>query len=96
MVIIALSHNLTLKKHIEHIKRINLEGSFYMRNHRDKDNRATALRLSKLVNCESDELAITRNTTESLDLIISGFPWKKMMKQFLHHKIMALCKRCSN
>ena len=67
----------TLNKHIEHIKRINLEGSFYMRNHRDKDNRATALRLSKLVNCESDELAITRNTTESLDLIISGFPWKK-------------------
>ena len=67
----------TLNKHIEHIKRINLEGSFYMRNHRDKDNRATASRLSKLVNCESDELAITRNTTESLDLIISGFPWKK-------------------
>ena len=48
-----------------------------MRNHRDKDNRATANRLSKLVNCESDELVITRNTTESLDLIISGFPWKK-------------------
>lgn len=67
----------TLNKHIDHIKKINLEGSFYMRNHRDKDNRATANRLSKLVNCESDELVITRNTTESLDLIISGFPWKK-------------------
>ena len=67
----------TLNKHIDHIKKINLEGSFYMRNHREKDNRATANRLSKLVNCESDELVITRNTTESLDLIISGFPWKK-------------------
>ena len=67
----------TLNKHIDHIKKINLEGSFYMRNHRDKDNRATANRLSKLVNCESDELVITRNTTESLDLIISGFPWNK-------------------
>ena len=67
----------TLNKYIDHIKKINLEGSFYMRNHRDKDNRATANRLSKLVNCESDELVITRNTTESLDLIISGFPWKK-------------------
>ncbi len=67
----------TLNKHIDHIKKINLEGSFYMRNHRDKDNRAIANRLSKLVNCESDELVITRNTTESLDLIISGFPWKK-------------------
>ena len=67
----------TLNKHIDHIKKINLEGSFYMRNHRDKDNRATANRLSKLFNCECDELVITRNTTESLDLIISGFPWKK-------------------
>ena len=67
----------TLNKHINHIKRINLEGSYYMRNHRDKDNRATAKRLSKLVNCDADELAITRNTTESLDLIISGFPWQK-------------------
>ena len=67
----------TLNKHVNHIKKINLEGSFYMRNYRDKDNRATAKRLSKLVHCESDELVITRNTTESLDLIISGFPWKK-------------------
>lgn len=67
----------TLNKHINHIKRINLEGSYYMRNHRDKDNRATAKRLSNLVNCDADELVITRNTTESLDLIISGFPWQK-------------------
>ena len=67
----------TLNKYLEHVKRINFEGSYYMRNKLDLDKRKTAERLSNLVNCDKDELAITRNTTESLDLIISGFPWKK-------------------
>ena len=67
----------TLNKYLEHVKRINYEGSYYMRNQLDLDKRKTAERLSNLVNCDKDELAITRNTTESLDLIISGFPWKK-------------------
>ena len=48
-----------------------------MRNQLDLDKRKTAERLSNLVNCDKYELAITRNTTESLDLIISGFPWEK-------------------
>jgi len=34
-------------------------------------------RLASVFGSKSDELCITRNTTESLDLIISGFPWKK-------------------
>ena len=67
----------TLHKYLEHVKRINFEGSYYMRNQLDLDKRKTAERLSNLVNCDKDELAITRNTTESLDLIISGFPWEK-------------------
>ena len=67
----------TLNKYLEHVKRINFEGSYYMRNQLDLDKRKTAERLSNLVNCDKDELAITRNTTESLDLIISGFPWEK-------------------
>ena len=67
----------TLNKYLEHVKRINFEGSYYMRNQLDLDKRKTAKRLSNLVNCDKDELAITRNTTESLDLIISGFPWEK-------------------
>lgn len=67
----------TLNKYLEHVKRINFEGSYYMRNQLDLDKRKTAERLSNLVNCDKDELAITRNTTESLDLIITGFPWKK-------------------
>ena len=67
----------TLNKYLDHVKRINFEGSYYMRNQLDSDKRKTTERLSNLINCDKDELAITRNTTESLDLIISGFPWKK-------------------
>ena len=67
----------TLNKYLDHVRRINFEGSYYMRNQLDSDKRKTTERLSNLINCDKDELAITRNTTESLDLIISGFPWKK-------------------
>lgn len=66
----------TLKKQIEHIKRVNLEGSFYMRKSRFKDKSTITSELANFVGCNSKNLIITRNTTESLDLIISGFPWK--------------------
>ena len=48
-----------------------------MRTKRTIDNRRVAGRLAKLVGCSDDELVITRNTTESLDLIIGGFRWNK-------------------
>ena len=66
----------TLKKQIEHIKRVNLEGSFYMRKSRFKDKSTITSELANFVGCNRKNLVITRNTTESLDLIISGFPWK--------------------
>ena len=69
--------NPTLKKFIEHVKTVNFEGSYYMRTKRTIDNRRVAGRLAKLVGCSDDELVITRNTTESLDLIIGGFRWNK-------------------
>ena len=66
----------TLEKQIEHIKRVNLEGSFYMRKSRFKDKSTITTQLANFVGCDSKNLVVTRNTTESLDLIISGFPWK--------------------
>ena len=66
----------TLLKHIEHIKHINREGSYYMRNNRLIDKKVITKRLAKFVGCDSNNIIITRNTTESLDLIIGGFPWK--------------------
>ncbi|MBT3588374.1 MAG: aminotransferase class V-fold PLP-dependent enzyme, partial [Flavobacteriaceae bacterium] len=67
----------TLENHIKHIKRVNLEGSFYMRSNRFKDKNEITSKLSEIVGCNSENLVITRNTTESLDLVISGFNWKK-------------------
>ncbi|MDG1652637.1 MAG: aminotransferase class V-fold PLP-dependent enzyme [Flavobacteriaceae bacterium] len=67
----------TMDKHLQHIKRVNLEGSYYMRNHRFNDKASITAKLSDKVGCNPSELIITRNTTESLDLVIAGFPWKE-------------------
>lgn len=67
----------TLEHQIKHLKRVNLEGSYYMREHRFKDKDRITGVLADTVGCPAESLIITRNTTESLDLVISGFPWKK-------------------
>ena len=67
----------TMDKHIEHIKRVNLEGSFYMRNNRFEDKTSITKELSQQFGCSASSLVITRNTTESLDLVIGGYPWQK-------------------
>src|SRR6056300_1948404 len=67
----------TLAKQIEHLKRVNLEGSYYMREHRFKDKDTVTASLAEFVGCAAENLVVTRNTTESLDLVISCFPWKK-------------------
>lgn len=67
----------TLNHFIEHVKKVNYQGSFYMRNYLEKNKARVTEKLAVLVGCQKEELIITRNTTESLDLIISGFPWLK-------------------
>ena len=67
----------TMIKYKKLISKINYEGSFYMRNKLEIDESKITQNLSELVDCNPEELIITRNTTESLDLIISGYPWKK-------------------
>jgi selenocysteine lyase/cysteine desulfurase len=41
-----------------------------------ENKKAMAAKLSALAGCSADELIITRNTTESLDIIIGGIDWK--------------------
>ena len=67
----------TLSKYFKHLERVNLEGSFYMRYNRFEDKNIITAQLASFTGCDSKSLVITRNTTESLDLIISGYPWKK-------------------
>ena len=69
--------NPVLNYFIDHVKHVNIEGSYYMRNSLNDDKDRVTLELSELVGSTPDQIAITRNATESLDLIISGFPWKK-------------------
>ncbi|MCU0377291.1 MAG: aminotransferase class V-fold PLP-dependent enzyme [Bacteroidales bacterium] len=67
----------TLGRLIEHIREINYQGSYYMRTVQAERKKAMAAKLAELTGCQSDELVITRNTTESLDIIISGYDWKR-------------------
>ena len=61
---------------INHVKHVNIEGSYYMRKDLNKNKDRVTSELANLVGSTPDQIAITRNATESLDLVISGFPWK--------------------
>ena len=66
----------TLEYFQKHVEEVNYQGSFYMRTVQWENKNKIAARLAGLAGCSPEELVITRNTTESLDLVISGFPWE--------------------
>ena len=63
--------------YIDHLREINFQGSYYMRTVQMENKKTSAARLAKMAGCLPEELIITRNTTESLNLIIQGQKWKK-------------------
>jgi selenocysteine lyase/cysteine desulfurase len=65
-----------LKKFYNHIDRVNTLGSYYMRTEQVDNKNNIKNRLAQVMGCNGEELAITRNTTESLDIIIGGFHWQ--------------------
>ena len=69
--------NPILDHFINHVKHVNIEGSYYMRKDLNKNKDRVTSELANLVGSTPEQIAITRNATESLDLVISGFPWKK-------------------
>ena len=69
--------NPILEHFLNHVKHVNIEGSFYMRKDLYKNKDRVTSELANLVGSSPDQIAITRNATESLDLVISGFPWIK-------------------
>lgn len=62
---------------IRHVREVNYEGAYYMRTVQFERKKAIAERLAALGGCSPNDLIITRNTTESLDMIIGGYPWKE-------------------
>jgi selenocysteine lyase/cysteine desulfurase len=67
----------TMNKYIDQLKMVNYEASYYMRTVQWENKAKVRDRLAIFVGSTPEELIITRNTTESLDLIIGGFPWEK-------------------
>jgi selenocysteine lyase/cysteine desulfurase len=65
------------ERYMGHIRLVNLEGAHYMRTVQFDNKKAAAAKLADLVGVTPDELIITRNTTESLDMIIAGMDWKE-------------------
>ncbi len=66
----------TLENYIQHIREINYQGSYYMRTVQVDNKKAAASKLAALAGCTAEELIITRNTTESLDMVIGGMNWQ--------------------
>lgn len=66
----------TLEHFINHVREVNYQGSYYMRTVQWENKKKVAARLAELAGCSKEELIITRNTTESLDMIIGGQNWK--------------------
>ncbi|MCB9245657.1 MAG: aminotransferase class V-fold PLP-dependent enzyme [Flavobacteriales bacterium] len=66
-----------LEKYLDHVRNVNLQGSWYMRNTQHIDKVRITELLAAFIEAEPGEVAITRNTTESLDLVIQGIDWKK-------------------
>jgi selenocysteine lyase/cysteine desulfurase len=65
-----------LENFIKHVREVNYQGSYYMRTVQFENKKAMAAKLAALAGCSPDELIITRNTTESLDMVIGGLDWK--------------------
>lgn len=65
-----------LEAYMRHLRDINLQGAFYMRTVQNENKLKVAARLAAVAGCSADELIITRNTTESLDMIIGGTHWE--------------------
>ena len=65
----------TLNNYLSIIKEVNYHASFYMRTRQFKERAAQNKLIAQFLGGTEEEIVLTRNTTESLDLIISGYPW---------------------
>src|SRR3954471_11947624 len=57
-----------LESYIKHVREINLQGAYYMRTVQVENKNKVNAKLAELAGCAKEELIITRNTTESLDM----------------------------
>jgi len=67
----------TLEHYLEHLRYINYEASYYLRTVQWENQDRVNEKLASIVGCTKEELIITRNTTESLDMVIGGMHWEE-------------------
>lgn len=67
----------TLEYHQEREKYVNSHNSYFMRREQEAAWLDAKSNLSTFLGVTNTELVLTRNTTESLNIIIAGYPWKK-------------------
>lgn len=65
-----------LEAFIGRVREVNRQASRYMRTRQFDDKAAVRDRLAAMAGVPPETLIITRNTTESLDTVIGGFPWE--------------------
>lgn len=75
-----------MEAYINHVRTVNSEASYYMRTVQFENKYKTRDRLAALLGCQNEELIITRNTTESLDTLISGINWKHGDEAIMAHQ----------
>lgn len=75
-----------LEAYKHHIEDVNRQGAKYMRTVQAEDKQKAVAMLAAIMECDPHNLAITRNTTESLDLVIAGFPWKAGDEAVMAHQ----------
>lgn len=67
----------TLENYIHHVRHVNYQGSYYMRTVQWDNKNNMSAKLAGILGAREDEVIITRNTTESLDTVISGIHWER-------------------
>jgi selenocysteine lyase/cysteine desulfurase len=67
----------TLYAHQKLESDINTRTSWFMRREQEGAIESSRLALATFLEVPTEELALTRNTTESLNTLISGYPWRK-------------------
>ena len=72
----SLAAEPVLDNYVRHVRDVNAISSFYMRTKQVDDKLAVRRELARMLGCPAEELIVTRNTTEALDTVISGFDWK--------------------
>lgn len=75
-----------LEAFVAKAREVNYQASYYYRSTLVPDKAAVRDKLAAMAGCSPAELIITRNTTESIDTVISGFDWKAGDEAVMAHQ----------